>query len=404
MNDYTSVTQWMFQRFPMYQNKGEKAYKPGLKKMEEVLLHLNSPQRKFPTLHTAGTNGKGSTAHAIAAVLQTAGYRVGLYTSPHLKDFSERIKVNGQAIPQESVIGFIHQNKSYFESETLSFFEMTVAMAFDYFAQQKVDIGIIEVGLGGRLDATNVIIPELSVITNIGMDHTQFLGTSLSAIAGEKAGIIKNKVPVIIGQTQDEIKNVFLEKAKACSAPIAFADEHGLRSFSSDLLGKYQRYNLNTAYSALMALKGFPVTESDVNEGFLNVQSCTNFLGRWQELSTNPLTIADVTHNLEGFQEVIPQLKETAKGNLHFVLGFVQDKVVEEIFALLPKEASYYFCKAQNDRAMTLEKLTNLAEKNSLHFSCFEEVEQAFQQAKNTAHTTDTIYIGGSTFVVAEIL
>ena len=233
------------------------------------------------------------------------------------------------------------------------------------------------------------------------MDHTQFLGTSLSAIAGEKAGIIKNKVPVIVGQTQDEIKNVFVEKAKACSAPIAFADEHGLRSFSSDLHGKYQRYNLNTATAPCG--KEFLSDQSDVKEGFQTFKR-TNFLGRWQELSTNPLTIADVTHNLEGFQEVIPQLKETAKSNIHFVLGFVQDKAVEEIFALLPKEASYYFCKAQNDRAMTLEKLTNLAQKNSLQFSCFEEVEQAFHQAKNTAHTADTIYIGGSTFVVAEIL
>lgn len=404
MESYSSVTQWMFGRFPMYQNKGEKAYKPGLKKMEAVLAHLQHPHKKIPTVHIAGTNGKGSTAHAMAAVLQTAGYNVGLYTSPHLKDFSERIKINGEPIDQESVMTFILQHKSYFEAETLSFFEMTVALAFHFFALQKVDIALIEVGLGGRLDATNVILPELSVITSIGMDHTQFLGTTLEAIAGEKAGIIKERVPVLVGQTQKETEKVFLQKAKECSAPITFADQKGIRSFTTDLLGKYQRYNLNTAYHALKQLKHFPVTDVHIKEGFLNVQKRTHFLGRWQKLGDSPLIIADVTHNLEGFQEVIPQLEEIEKGNLHLVLGFVQDKAVEKIFTILPKSARYYFCKPQNDRAMNLKKLKILGQSHHLQFACYETVKSAFDAAQNAAEKADKIYVGGSTFVVAEIL
>lgn len=404
MKSYTSVTQWMFQRFPIYQNKGEKAYKPGLEKMKDVLAHLQNPHHDFPAVHIAGTNGKGSTAHAMASVLQTAGYTVGLYTSPHLKDFSERIKINGAPIEQESVIAFVGENKSYFEAETLSFFEMTVALAFHYFAIQKVDLAIIEVGLGGRLDATNVILPELSVITNIGLDHTKFLGSTLASIAGEKAGIIKKEVPVIIGQTHPETKGVFLEKAKGCNAPISFADKGGIRSFTSDLLGYYQRYNLNTAYHALNVLKRFKVTDVHIQEGFLKVQVQTNFLGRWQQLATAPKIIADVTHNLEGFQEVIPQLKDKTKGSLHMVLGFVQDKAVEAVFALLPKEGQYYFCKAKNDRAMELEKLMSLASAYKLQFACYEEVTMAYAAAKNSAAKQDTIYVGGSTFVVAEIL
>ena len=404
MDAYTSVTQWMFQRFPMYQNKGEKAYKPGLGKMKDVLAHLQNPHHDFPAVHIAGTNGKGSTAHAMASVLQTAGYTVGLYTSPHLKDFSERIKINGAPIDQKSVIAFVVENKSYFEAETLSFFEMTVAMAFHYFATQKVDLAIIEVGLGGRLDATNVILPEVSVITSIGLDHTKFLGTTLESIAREKAGIIKKEVPVIIGQTHEETKGVFLEKAKACNAPISFADNGDIRSFTSDLLGYYQRYNLNTAYHALKGLNRFIVSDAQIEEGFLKVQKQTNFLGRWQQLAAAPEIIADVSHNLEGFQEVIPQLQDKTPEKLHMVLGFVEDKAVEAIFAILPKEAHYYFCKAKNERAIELEQLMSFAYEQKLQFTCYEEVSSAFNAAKKTAEKEDTIYVGGSTFVVAEIL
>lgn len=404
MEDYTSVVQWMFQCFPMYQNLGEKAYKPGLQKMKDALEHLQNPQQEFPTIHVAGTNGKGSTAHAIASVLQTAGYKVGLYTSPHLKDFSERIKINGAPIDQQSVIAFIRNNKPFFEAETLSFFEMTVAMAFHYFAHQRVDMAVIEVGLGGRLDATNVILPEVSIITSIGLDHTQFLGTTLTSIASEKAGIIKNNVPVVIGQTHEETQGVFIQKAKECAAPITFADENGILSFASDMLGKYQNYNLNTAYHALKALKHFTLSDAQIKEGFLNVQKQTGFLGRWQNLNNIPKTIADVTHNLEGFKEVIPELEDELKGNLHMVLGFVGDKAVADIFKILPKKADYYFCQAKNNRAMPLKELKSLAEIHALHFTCFEEVKSALDAAKNAADKTDIIFIGGSTFVVAEIL
>ena len=385
----------------MYQQKGKQAYRPDLSRMEAFCSHLNSPEKKIKTLHIAGTNGKGSTAHMMASVLQEAGYRVGLYTSPHLKDFRERIKINGVFIEKEFIVNFIQNNLNYFNLTTLSFFEMTVGLAFSYFVDKKVDYAVIEVGMGGRLDGTNLIQPKLSVITNIGFDHTQFLGDTLPEIANEKAGIIKPKTPIVIGETHAKTKEVFIERAKMLNSQIIFADQQKFVSFSSDLKGSYQKKNIQTATIALLRLK---IEPKIIKLGLMKVISNTGIQGRWQIIANNPLTIADVAHNQEGLDYVIPQIKSKSYNKLHLVLGFVNDKAAEKLLKLFPENAIFYFAAPKIPRALPIADLEKVSNKLNLNFKTFSTVAQAMSKAQLIAGSDDLIYVGGSTFVVAEIL
>ena len=385
----------------MYQQKGKQAYRPDLSRMEAFCSHLNSPEKKIKTIHIAGTNGKGSTAHMIASVLQEAGYRVGLYTSPHLRDFRERIKINGAFIEKQYIVKFIQNNLNYFDLTSLSFFEMTVGLAFSYFFDKKVDYAVIEVGMGGRLDGTNLILPELSIITNIGFDHTQFLGNTLPEIANEKAGIIKPKTPLIIGETHEKTKEVFIEKAKMLNSQIIFADQQKFVGFSSDLKGSYQKKNIQTASIALLRLK---IDPKIINSGLMKVIPNTGIQGRWQILANNPLTIADVAHNQEGLDYVIPQIKSQSYNKLHLVLGFVKDKVAEKLIKLFPENAIFYFAAPNIPRALPIADLEKVSNNLNLNFKTFPTVAQAMLKAQSMAGSNDLIYVGGSTFVVAEIL
>ena len=405
MQTYDEVTQWLFSQTPVFQNQGAAAYKPGLAKMEAFVTHLNHPEKNLPTIHIAGTNGKGSTSHIIAAALQEMGYKVGLYTSPHLLDFSERIRVNGQVIAEEFVIDFVQSHRAYFLAEELSFFEITVGMAFAYFAHQEVDYAVIEVGLGGRLDATNVIQPLLSVITNIGLDHTEFLGTSLAQIAFEKAGIIKEKTPVVIGETIAETLPVFKTQAKELNAPIYLAEETLVPEIALDLLGSYQKKNKRTAYKALQVLLGVDQLPQKALDGFAKVTQNTGLRGRWEVIDQQPEIVADVTHNAEGFITVVQQLEEKkSEGELHLVLGFVKGKQMDAIFSMLPKNAQYYFCAPSISRALAVEEVIKIAENHKLNALSFSSPQEALATAKQAAKLEDFIYVGGSTFVVAEIL
>ena len=385
----------------MYQQKGKQAYRPDLSRMEAFCSHLNSPEKKIKTIHIAGTNGKGSTAHMIASVLQEAGYRVGLYTSPHLRDFRERIKINGAFIEKDYIVKFIQNNLNYFDLTSLSFFEMTVGLAFSYFFDKKVDYAVIEVGMGGRLDGTNLILPELSIITNIGFDHIQFLGNTLPEIANEKAGIIKPKTPLIIGETHEKTKEVFIERAKMLNSQIIFADQQKFVGFSSDLKGSYQKKNIQTASIALLRLK---IDPKIINSGLMKVIPNTGIQGRWQILANNPLTIADVAHNQEGLDYVIPQIKSQSYNKLHLVLGFVKDKVAEKLIKLFPENAIFYFAAPNIPRALPIADLEKVSNNLNLNFKTFPTVAQAMSNAQLMAGSDDLIYVGGSTFVVAEIL
>ena len=391
----------MLSQLPMYQQKGKQAYRPDLSRMEAFCSHLNSPEKKIKTIHIAGTNGKGSTAHMIASVLQEAGYRVGLYTSPHLRDFRERIKINGAFIEKQYIVKFIQNNLNYFDLTSLSFFEMTVGLAFSYFFDKKVDYAVIEVGMGGRLDGTNLILPELSIITNIGFDHTQFLGNTLPEIANEKAGIIKPKTPLIIGETHEKTKEVFIERAKMLNSQIIFADQQKFVGFSSDLKGSYQKKNIQTASIALLRLK---IDPKIINSGLMKVIPNTGIQGRWQILANNPLTIADVAHNQEGLDYVIPQIKSQSYNKLHLVLGFVKDKVAEKLLRLFPENAIFYFAAPNIPRALPIADLEKVSNNLNLNFKTFPTVAQAISNAQLMAGSDDLIYVGGSTFVVAEIL
>ena len=391
----------MLSQLPMYQQKGKQAYRPDLSRMEAFCSHLNSPEKKIKTIHIAGTNGKGSTAHMIASVLQEARYRVGLYTSPHLRDFRERIKINGAFIEKDYIVKFIQNNLNYFDLTSLSFFEMTVGLAFSYFFDKKVDYAVIEVGMGGRLDGTNLILPELSIITNIGFDHIQFLGNTLPEIANEKAGIIKPKTPLIIGETHEKTKEVFIEKAKMLNSQIIFADQQKFVGFSSDLKGSYQKKNIQTASIALLRLK---IDPEIINSGLMKVIPNTGIQGRWQILANNPLTIADVAHNQEGFDYVIPQIMSQSYNKLHLVLGFVKDKVAEKLIKLFPENAIFYFAAPNIPRALPIADLEKVSNNLNLNFKTFPTVAQAMSNAQLMAGSDDLIYVGGSTFVVAEIL
>ena len=386
----------------MYQRQGASAYRPGLESITQMAAYLGHPQQQFPCVHIAGTNGKGSTSHMIAAVLQEAGYKVGLYTSPHLKDFSERIRINGQSLASQEIIDFVKEHQAYFESHQSSFFEMTVGMAFDRFAAHQVDIAVIEVGLGGRLDATNIINPLLSIITNIGLDHTQFLGTTRTAIAKEKAGIIKHNVPILIGEKDLETQAVFETLAQQQNAPLFWAEDLVQSLCKTDLLGAYQKMNVRLAQAAFQLLPQFKVTQEQIQRGLLKVVQNTKLQGRWQILGKAPLVVADVAHNKEGLVYVVEQIKRQTFDRLHLVLGFVQEKEIAPILALFPKEAHFYLCAANNPRALAVEKIAPLL--TTQRYSLFESVAQAFEAAQKAAQPSDFIFVGGSTFVVAEVL
>ena len=390
----------------MYQRIGAAAYKVDVSNTLKLMAHLKEPQSSFKSVHVAGTNGKGSTSHMLASVLQDAGYKVGLYTSPHLKDFRERIKLNGKMMPEQKVVDFVENHRSFFEENQLSFFEMTVGLAFDYFKNEKVDIAIIEVGLGGRLDSTNVINPEVSVITNIGLDHTQFLGTTLAEIASEKAGIIKSKIPVVIGEAKPETTAVFIDKARKEKSPILFVEEEEIPEFKTDLLGNYQIKNYKTAYATLGVLeqKGWGISNKNIENGFLNVAKNTGLQGRWQLLNKSPKVICDTAHNIEGLSLVLNQLKKEDFDKMHIVLGVVADKNLDAILPLFPKNAIYYFCKPAVIRGLAEAKLQQKARAYELIGASYVSVSEAYKSAMTAAKTKDLIFIGGSTFVVAEIL
>jgi len=412
----------------MFTKVGASAYKKDLSNTIVLLRILGNPERKFKSIHIAGTNGKGSSSHMLAAILQAQGYKTGLYTSPHLRDFRERIRINGEMISEEAVIAFTETMKTAMTDIAPSFFEMTVAMAFDHFAKSKVDIAIIETGMGGRLDSTNVIQPELSLITNIGLDHMEFLGNDLASIAGEKAGIIKQEIPVIIGKTQQETVPVFIEKANEKSAPITFVDQvwkihfvernDSIQSFEVqrlnetsfplklDLLGSYQASNLPGILEAIRQLNeiGWSISDQSIHKGLQAVKSSTGLMGRWQLLSTNPRIICDTGHNEDGIKEVMGMLKNECYMQLHVVIGMVGDKEVDKVLQLFPKDAQYYFTQAAIPRAMPVEILQTKAEAYKLQGSAFKNVTEALESAKRAAENDDLIFVGGSTFVVAEVV
>ena len=424
--NYQETLDYLFNSLPNFQRVGAPAYKSDLNNTLALCAHLGNPERQFKSVHVAGTNGKGSSSHSIAAILQQAGYKTGLYTSPHLKSFTERIRVNGIEIPEADVVIFVGENKAFLEELMPSFFEMTVAMAFWYFAKIKVDIAVIEVGMGGRLDSTNVILPEMSLITNISYDHMQFLGNTLQLIAGEKAGIIKPQIPVVISETQPETRTVFLDKAKSGDSPITFADQvwsisdsklvegkaNYLASKSSknlkielDLIGNYQRFNLPGILESIDVLKtlGWDIPEKAMLSGLSNVSSLTHLKGRWQTLAQNPLMIADTGHNESGIKEILKQLHSYTFNQLWMIIGMVSDKDVRKILEMFPQSAKYIFVQAQIPRAMPAEELAKIAVEFKLKGQIIPDINEAIHFARKKAKSDDLIFIGGSTFVVAEI-
>lgn len=403
--NYKETINWMFSRLPMYQTQGASAYKKDLTNTLLLANHLNHPEKELKCIHVAGTNGKGSTSHLLASVLQEAGYKVGLYTSPHLKDFRERIKINGEDITEQFICEFISKNKIFFEENQLSFFEMTVGLAFEYFKNQNTDINIIEVGMGGRLDATNIITPLISVITNIGLDHTQFLGNTLKSIAIEKAGIIKENIPVVIGEYTSETKEVFAKKAQETNSDIYFASDLIQETYNSSLLGDYQIHNKKTVQQTIKVIQNqFKISEENIKNGFLNVIKNTGLQGRWQQLNENPKTICDTAHNSHGLKIVLNQIQKEKFDELHIILGVVNDKDLDEILPLFPKNAKYYFCKPNISRGLDAEILQQKAKDFQLNGKVYNSVSNAYREALKNADKNDFIYIGGSTFVVAEVL
>lgn len=431
--DYNQALDLLFNALPVFQFNGAVAYKPGIERIVALDERLAHPHRKYKTIHIAGTNGKGSSSHTLASILAEAGLRVGLYTSPHLKDFRERIRVCGEMISEAEVVDFVERNIDFATTIGASFFELTAAMAFEHFERNEVDVAIVEVGLGGRLDATNVISPCLSIITNIGLDHTQFLGSTLLEIAAEKAGIIKFRTPVIIGQGGDEIDDVFEERAAAVEAPIVYAEDvfelveqveleegqslvlervarcEGSRKYclELDLMGRYQAFNIKTVIAAVEALVsycGFDISREAIEEGAANVVKNTGLLGRWQVLSRAPLTVCDTGHNAHGIAEVVAQIARQSYKKLYVVIGMVSDKNIDSVLALLPREAYYIFTQADIARAMDAHDLMSLASGFGLEGEVVKSVEQAYALARVLADKEDMIYIGGSNFVVAEVL
>lgn len=428
--NYKETLDWLFSQLPMYQRIGKAAYKADLINTHKLDSYFNHPHTRFKTIHIAGTNGKGSVSHMLASVLQTAGYKVGLYTSPHLKDFRERIRINGQMIPESEVVAFVDHHKKIFEEIQPSFFEMTVALAFDYFERSHIDVAVVEVGMGGRLDSTNIITPDLSVITNIGFDHTIFLGDTLEKIAGEKAGIIKSGIPVVIGETHPETEHVFKRDAAEKISRIEFADQiystdysmqtlNGKQSFTVssmgkimysdlkvDLLGIYQRKNILTVLHSIDLLieEGYKIETQDIYQGIENASKNTGLMGRWQIINQHPLIICDTGHNFEGMSYVVEQIKNTPHKSLHMVFGVVDDKDVDKVLTILPKEATYYFTRASIPRALNQDLLKQKAANYNLQGDSYPTVIIALENAKKNAGVNDLIFIGGSTFVVADAL
>lgn len=428
--NYSETIEYLYSTLPMFTRMGNKAYKADITNIRTLCEVIGNPQQKFKSIHIGGTNGKGSTSHMLAAILQIAGYKTGLYTSPHLRDFRERIRINGEMISENKVVSFIEQNKSVLEQVKPSFFETTVAMAFEHFAKEEVDIAVIEVGLGGRLDSTNIINPLLSIITNIGFDHVDILGNTLKKIATEKAGIIKPKTPVIIGQKQTETTEVFNQVAQLMESKIVFASEgYHIQKIQSqypqqlhiesinlntlatndihlDLTGSYQLKNVTTVLTAVDELReqGFDISETDVQTALKQITKLTGLMGRWQTLSTEPLVICDTGHNEDGVQEVLKNIHNTAHNKLHMVIGMVGDKDSDAILTLLPKGAEYYFCQPNLPRAKPVTELAQEAQSKGLQGKSFLSVNEALQAAKESAQGDDLIFVGGSTFVVAEVV
>ena len=424
---YDETVQYLFNCAPPFQQVGGAAYKEGLSTTIALDNYLGNPHKKFFTIHIAGTNGKGSTSHTLAAILQECGYKVGLYTSPHLVDFRERIKVNGKMASEEYVVEFVQKHKAFFEPLSPSFFELTTAMAFNYFAEQQVDIAVIEVGLGGRLDCTNIITPKLSVITNISLDHTQFLGSTLAEIAGEKAGIMKQGIPVVVGETTPETKRVFCEKATSIGAPLIFAEEEALLlsatplpqggfeynttlygTFNGELGGDYQKKNTNTLLSAIARLKecGFAISDDAVRKGFTNVCTKTGFTGRWQTVENSPRIVCDAGHNTGGIKYIVKQLERENKRHtaLRIVFGMVNDKDITAVLAMMPANAVYYFTQASIKRAMPADELMVKALPYGLKGTSHPTVQEALEAAKADSAISDFIFVGGSCFIVADLL
>lgn len=407
--DYQDTLTYLYNSTPIFQQVGGSAYKEGLENTLALDEHFGHPHRKFRTIHVAGTNGKGSCSHTIAAILQEAGYSVGLYTSPHLVDFRERVRVNGQPIPEEYVIRFVEEKRCFFEPLHPSFFELTTAMAFRYFADVEIDVAVIEVGLGGRLDCTNIIHPDLCIITNISLDHTQFLGNTLPQIAREKAGIIKSGIPVVIGETTPETKSVFQKRAGEVNAPIYFAEENGREDYPGieyELKGLYQKKNSRTILTALPLLKeaGYRLDEQSVRRGFAHVTELTGLMGRWQKLQDYPTLICDTGHNVGGITYIVEQLKQQAFHNLHIIIGMVNDKDIQGVLALLPEDAIYYFTQASVKRALPANDLQKLAESAGLKGNCYPDVPSAVRAAQEKSLPEDFIFVGGSSFIVADLL
>ena len=406
---YKETIEYLFNSTPVFEHVGASAYKPGLQTTEILDAHYGHPHKNFKTIHIAGTNGKGSVSHSLASILQEAGYKVGLYTSPHLIDFRERIRVNGIPVSEEYVIRFVedfkHLNSKRIHPLSPSFFELTTALAFKYFAEEKVDIAVIEVGLGGRLDCTNIITPILSVITNISFDHTQFLGNTLAQIASEKAGIIKHQVPVVIGETTKETRPVFENKAKEMDAPIYFAEEidkSECDQYEFELKGSYQKKNLRTILCAMKRLSF--IHPEHIQKGLTNVCKNTGLMGRWQTLSTNPLIICDTGHNVGGWKYLAPQISSVPCDRLHIVFGMVDDKDIRNVLSMLPKNAVYYFTQANNHRAIPAQQVGELAKEYGLSGNTYPTVAQAYEEAKSSASENDFIFIGGSSYIVADLL
>ncbi len=421
---YKEATEYLFNSVPMFQNVGGAAYKEGLYNTKVLDAHFGHPHRHYKTIHVGGTNGKGSCSHTLAAILQAAGYKTGLYTSPHLTDFRERIRVNGQMIPESEVVSFVENERAFFEPLHPSFFELTTALTFKYFAEAKVDVAVIEVGMGGRLDCTNIIEPDLSVITNISFDHTQFLGHTLAAIAGEKAGIIKTNTPVVVGETTDETRDVFLHKAMEMNSSIRFAEEeheicssrmeNGFRIYKTlhwneikgELGGLCQEKNTATILAAVDELQkaGYAIRPENVCMGFENVCELTGLRGRWQQTGTSPLVVCDTGHNTGGIAYIAAQLLNLNARQLHVIIGMVNDKDIRGVLRLLPQSATYYFTKASVKRALDEHKLQEFAREEGLEGSAWENVACAWKAARQNAKAEDAIFIGGSTFIVADFL
>lgn len=422
--NYQETIEYLFNSTPVFEKVGAKAYKPGLQTTETLDKHFGHPHRQFKSIHVAGTNGKGSCSHTLAAILQSEGYKVGLFTSPHLVDFRERIRVNGECISEQYIIDFVEKEHRFFEPLHPSFFELTTALAFKYFAEQKVDIAIIEVGLGGRLDCTNIITPILSIITNISKDHTQFLGNTLADIAGEKAGIIKPGVPVIIGEDLPETRSVFQQKAQKENSPIIFAQDENQQEvqkaehingkmeyttrtwgkLTGELCGDYQAKNMNTILNAVKYLTLIKNKGTSIKYGISHVTELTGLMGRWQKIQDKPLVICDTGHNVGGWQYLAPQIKAQACRQLRIVFGMVDDKDVTTVMKMLPKDAIYYWTQATTKRAIKVEKIAELGTSLGLNGNVYPSVNKAFKAAQADAAEDDFIFVGGSSYIVADFL